>query len=73
MRHLITAAAVAAFAGALALAGNVLAAPPGQGYSITYFGPDGEVVGGATAHCSGEYLSWGDRTAIYDKRTWYCD
>jgi hypothetical protein len=56
-----------------ALTSSVSAAPPGQGYSITYFDASGEAVGGATANCGGQYISWGERTDISQKRTWICD
>ncbi|MGH8082262.1 MAG: DUF6289 family protein [Lysobacter sp.] len=40
---------------------------------MTYFNAAGEAVGGATANCGGQYQSWGERTAISQKRTWICD
>lgn len=65
-------AALAVFALAL-VAGAALAAPPYQGYSVSYFDANGELVGGVTAHCSGELLQWGVRTDNYKRRTWVCD
>ncbi|MEH6420905.1 DUF6289 family protein [Pseudomonas sp. CGJS7] len=72
MRYL----AIAAFSAALiasAMLGGAQAGPAGQGYSIIYFDAAGNEVGGATANCGGQYLSWGDRTEVFKKRTWICD
>lgn len=68
-------AAIAVFALALAAGAAAVAhaAPPFQGYSVTYFDDAGEAVGGVTAHCSGELLQWGVRTERYERRTWICD
>lgn len=52
---------------------GVQAAPPYQGYSVSYFDDSGELVGGVTAHCSGELLQWGVTTEHYQRRTWVCD
>ncbi|MET4731184.1 hypothetical protein ABIE09_005008 [Lysobacter enzymogenes] len=52
---------------------GVHAAPPYQGYSVSYYDAAGELVGGVTAHCSGELLQWGVRTEHYQRRTWVCD
>ncbi|MGO1002332.1 DUF6289 family protein [Lysobacter sp. CA196] len=71
--RLIATAVATMMLGAMVLAGSVNASPPGQGYSILYFNDAGEEVGGAVANCGGQYSSWGERTAIYQKRTWYCD
>ncbi|MGO4263507.1 DUF6289 family protein [Lysobacter sp. TAB13] len=68
--------AMSSFAALLAIAAltvSVKAAPPWQGYSITYFNAAGEVIGGATANCGGQYLSWGETSDIVQKRTWICD
>ncbi|MGO1071915.1 DUF6289 family protein [Lysobacter sp. CA199] len=72
MRNLAIAAFTAAFI-ATTVAGSVQAGPAGQGYSYTYFDSAGEVVGGATANCGGQYSSWGERTPVFQKRTWICD
>lgn len=68
-----TAIAVCALVFGAALAAAVHAAPPYQGYSVSYFDDAGELVGGVTAHCSGELLQWGVRTEHYQRRTWVCD
>ncbi|ALN65443.1 hypothetical protein GLA29479_4612 [Lysobacter antibioticus] len=71
--RLIAIAVATVVLGGFALAGSVKAAPPWQGYSILYFNEAGEEVGGAVASCGGQYSSWGERTAIFQKQTWFCD
>lgn len=65
--------AVSALVVAAGLAAAAHAAPPYQGYSVTYFNDAGEAVGGVTAHCSGELLQWGVSTERFQRRTWVCD
>ncbi|ALN84383.1 DUF6289 family protein [Lysobacter capsici] len=72
MRYIAIATLTAVLAAAATI-GSASAAPPWQGYSITYFDSAGEVVGGATANCGGQYLSWGEHTDVFEKRTWICD
>ena len=57
----------------LLLAGSAMAGRAGEGYSVIYFDESGEEVGGATANCGGQYVSWGIRTEHYTRRTWICD
>lgn len=57
----------------LLLAGAAIAGRAGEAYSILYFDEAGNEVGGATANCGGQYLSWGIRTAYYTRNTWICD
>lgn len=71
MRYIAIATLTAVLAAAATI-GSASAAPPWQGYSITYFDAAGEVVGGATANCGGYYSSWGEQTAVSTKRTWIC-
>ncbi|QWP76720.1 hypothetical protein J5226_24625 [Lysobacter sp. K5869] len=68
-------AALAVFALVLAAGAalGVHAAPPYQGYTIRYYDAAGELVGGASAQCSGQYLQWGITTERYERTTWVCD
>lgn len=71
MRKAATAVFVLVLAAGIALGAQ--AAPPYQGYSTHYFDDAGDLVGGVTAHCSGELLQWGERTEHYQRTTWVCD
>jgi len=57
----------------LLLAGAAVAGRAGEAYSMIYFDDAGNEVGGATANCGGQYLSWGIRTTHYTRNTWICD
>ncbi|WP_147300659.1 DUF6289 family protein [Lysobacter silvisoli] len=66
-------ASIAAALLGLLLAGAAVAGRAGEAYSVIYFDDAGNEVGGATANCGGQYVSWGERTDNYVRRTWICD
>lgn len=62
--------------GVSAVSGIVLAGPPGQWYTTTYYADaskTGEPVGGNHADCGGFYQSWGSSTPYYTRVFGYCD
>lgn len=64
-----TLAAAAVLAG---LAAGAVSALPSNGFEITYYDTQGNIVGEKSYYCGSRIYSWGQVTSIYDRWDFPC-
>jgi Family of unknown function (DUF6289) len=54
------------------LAGGAAMALPANGWEITYYDAQGNIVGESSYYCGSRFYKWGQVTTIYDQITFPC-